>query len=185
MWSILYIHNFKMVYNNNFGKRGQVPMGRAQVLAQAIQRFGRRDRGKGLGPPPLMVNCPGGPIGQEGACSGVGGGRSGRLQEGRRGWIPSSTPSTPQSPPSPHENHFTGMGAHPRRRYPEDLLNFPNPQLHPPRIQEIFPPTRYAPSYIESPSNYDELYPPGQTFLLLVWPPQSCPKVLPHPLFPL
>ena len=139
-----------------------------------------------LGPPPLMVNCPGGPKGQEGACSGVGEGRSRGLQEGCRGWISSSSPLTTQSPPSPCENCCTGMGAHPRRRYPEDLLDLPNPQSLPQRIQEIHPPTRYAPSYIESPPNYDELYPPGQTFFCF-WcgHPNLVPfKYYPSPLFP-
>ena len=138
MWSILYIHNFKMVDSNNFGRRGQVPMGRAQILAQALERFGMRGRGRGLAPPSLMMNYPRGPIAQEGACSRAG---EGNLEdcEGCRGWIPSSTPSTPQSPPSSWGNHFTGMGAYPRRRYPEDLLYFPNPHPHPQKIQEICP----------------------------------------------
>ena len=74
------------------------------------------------------------------------------------------------------------MGAHPRRRYPENSVNVPNPQPHPQQNHEVHPPPRYTPGEMTSPPCYDELYPPGQT-LFCFWcgHPHAIQKYYPLP----
>ena len=64
-----------MAASNNICRGEQIPQ----------ENFGRRARGRGLGPPPLVVNCSRGLIVQEGALSEAGEDRPGGIQAKCRG----------------------------------------------------------------------------------------------------
>ena len=186
MWSILYTCNLKMAAsNNNLWRREQIPQGRAGVIARALESFGRRGRGRGLGPPPLSVNCLGGlttweghsqrwmRMGLEDYKQGIGG----------RVILP---PCWRSKVLPPLEDHPLMMGACPRRRCQENPLSIPYPQLQPQQIQGIHPPPRYTPYDMEGPP-YVGLYPSGQTiFSFWCWPFPTPPQSITlHLLIPL
>ena len=77
--------------NNNLWRREQISQGRTGVLARALEHFGRRGRGRGLGPPPLSVNCLGGPTTWEGALSEMDENKSGGPQTRCKGQSQTST----------------------------------------------------------------------------------------------
>ena len=69
-----------MAASNNLCRGEQIAQGRATFKVQYLDNFGRRGRGRGLGPPPLMVNCSRGPIVWEGALSEAGEDRPGGIK---------------------------------------------------------------------------------------------------------
>ena len=171
-----------MAASNTLCRGEQIPQGKARFIAQYLGNFGRRGRGRGLGPPSLVVNCSRGPIVWEGALSGAGEDRPGGMQARCRGWIPTSTLCPPRVPPTPCEDHSMMMGAHPRRRYPENSVSIPNPQPRPQQNQVVHPAPRYIPGEMAKLLHYDELSSPGQT-LFCFWcgHPKPIPKYYPPP----
>ena len=148
-----FIPNLKMADNNDtLWNREQFAQGRVRALVRAMEDFERRDRGRGLGPPPFSVDHLGGPIIPERE-------RPGGVPASRcRGQSRTTTILPPMSS-FPLEDHPLMM---PKRRYQEDPLLLPTPQPHPQQPQEYHPHPD-IPNMTQMVPHYNDLYPPGQT----------------------